>query len=98
MENEMQVTIKICDHCNKEVRNDDPDQKATYDNFTNINISVDGHQLSRYKSKYMVLCPECCEKIGLVRAPLPTNLDSEPSIMDQLYDILATIARESIQQ
>jgi hypothetical protein len=46
--------------------------------------------------KKMDICKECCEKIGAVRKLDEKKVEPEPTVQDRLYDIVADLVNELV--
>jgi endogenous inhibitor of DNA gyrase (YacG/DUF329 family) len=78
-----------CDKCGKKV---ETKQYASAPGFREIEI-----KWSQYRSKIFDLCPECQKKLGIEEDINSTNV-SEETTAEKLYDIIAEIVAENVEE
>lgn len=76
----------ICDLCKKEV------ETPYYGdaNFEHVQIRIGNYNKAEHD-----LCPECLEKHGIIKKDKKVANLSEPTIAEQLYEIIAQIVAEN---
>lgn len=85
-------TIKICDWCKKEEEYSYP-YKST-EGWRDISV-----EFGQYNSRSFNLCPDCLEKLGLVKDNKPIKIresDSYETLYDTLFEVISEIIQDVI--
>ena len=95
----METSIRRCDKCKKEAREDI--QKEMFERFEKIEILFGRYTHCSYNYKrtrpHFLLCEDCLKKIGIVRIEKAKAENIQQSIGDRLYDIVSDLVRETNQ-
>jgi uncharacterized protein YlaI len=84
----------VCDNCGKT-----EDSIYTYGSFYRVNVGISGKNYNSYNDpKEFYICPECAKKLGIMDETEQKQLINNYTPTEQLYDLIAEIARNSVNE
>ena len=82
--------FKVCDWCKKEEETNYPFNKCA--DWKNIKI-----EFGQYNARTFDLCPNCLEKLGVLKEDKKEISLKEPETSEKLFEIIAEMVNNSIE-